>query len=126
MKQALKEELSLVVRRADDERKEAPETKEDEDDNVMEITAEEWRQRREEWQQQKARYENTLAEKEAEMERLRAEVERLKRQSSVEEHKESQEDIDERKEQSSMEDEHKEPLQKKSKASKKNRRAGAT
>ena len=117
VKQALIEELSLVVRRENDERKEAPETMEDEDDNVLEITTEEWQVRREQWQREKQQYEQALRDKEAEMDRLRAEVKRLsRRQPADEERKESLEEQDEQKEGSPVRNELKERSRKKTKA----------
>ena len=81
VKQALEEELSLVVQADNKDEKEDVSMEDDEnEDQIEEISAEQWQQKQAQWQRDREQYEKALAAKDAEVEQLRAEVERFKRQ----------------------------------------------
>ena len=101
VRRALEEEQSLLVQADNKEEKQVASVAEDDEkkeDQVGEISAEQWQQRQEQWQRERLKLERALAAKDAEMKHLRAEVERFKRQR-VE------------REEEPMEEERKEPLQ---------------
>ena len=81
VKQALLEERSLIVRQGDNERKDAFEEGAGQTDELVEMTADEWRHAHEQWKRDKEALQQALADREAQLERLKAEVERYQRET---------------------------------------------
>ena len=77
LQQALMEERSLAARQVSEEKNS------EEDDAVMEMTAEQWRQEQQRWRQDNEALQKALAERDAELAGLRAEVERYHQRQSA-------------------------------------------